>query len=614
MQARQNRTLTVNLNNDSTRFFPFIDFVVDFYTWTRDSALVFKALIDQFIAGGGSDSSLQTEIDNYISAQAKLQGVSNPSGDLSNGAGLGEPKFNADLSAFTGSWGRPQRDGPALRSTALIAYGRWLVSNGYTSTATDIVWPIVQNDLAYVGQYWNQTGFDLWEEVQGSSFFTIAVQHRALVEGATFATSVGKTCSGCSQAPQLLCFLQSFWSSSSGYIISNFGGGRTGKDVNSILGSIHTFDPKAGCDDTTFQPCSPKALANHKVVTDSFRSIYTINSGIAEGQAVAVGRYPEDSYYNGSFTDYKTSIVNVQLAYNNIGNPWYLNTLAAAEQLYDALYQYKTIGSITITSTSLAFWKDIYSSAAAGTYASSSSTFTSLTSALKTYADGYVAVVQKYTPSSGALAEQFSKSDGSPLSAADLTWSYASFLTMVAARKNVVPASWGETTGNTVPGQCLGTSVSGSYTSATNTNWPSFTSRPSGSATATSVIATTTAATTTRSSSSAAATSTACASVAVTFDAKITTTFGENVYLVGSISQLGRWAPASGVALSASQYTSSNPLWYGTVVLPAGTTFQYKYTKKETDGSIVWESDPNRSYTVPTSASGCAATINDAWR
>jgi glucoamylase len=54
--------------------------------------------------------------------------------------------------AFTGDWGRPQRDGPALRATALIAYGRWLISNGYTSAATNIVWPVVQNDLNYVAQ------------------------------------------------------------------------------------------------------------------------------------------------------------------------------------------------------------------------------------------------------------------------------------------------------------------------------------------------------------------------------------------------------------------------------------------------------------------------------
>jgi glucoamylase len=113
--------------------------------------LTFKALVDTFV--DNYSSSLQAEITAYITAQAQLQTVSNPSGSLSTG-GLGEPKFNADGTAFTGSWGRPQRDGPALRATALITYAKWLISNGYSSTATSLVWPVIQNDLSYVTQYW----------------------------------------------------------------------------------------------------------------------------------------------------------------------------------------------------------------------------------------------------------------------------------------------------------------------------------------------------------------------------------------------------------------------------------------------------------------------------
>lgn len=41
----------------------------------------------------------------YIAAQAHLQGISNPSGGLSDGSGLAEPKFNVDGSAFTENWG-----------------------------------------------------------------------------------------------------------------------------------------------------------------------------------------------------------------------------------------------------------------------------------------------------------------------------------------------------------------------------------------------------------------------------------------------------------------------------------------------------------------------------
>lgn len=270
---------------------------LDFFTWTRDSALTLKVLIDTFIDG---DRSLQPQIQNYVASQARLQTVSNPSGSLTNGAGLGEPKFEANGTAFNGAWGRPQRDGPALRATALITYSQWLIANGQKSTAISDVWPIVRNDLAYVGQYWNQTGFDLWEEVEGSSFFTIAVQHRALVEGGILASQIGEQCRACAtQAPQILCFLQSFWNGN--YILANINenNGRTAIDANTLLGSIHIFNPNATCDDADFQPCSARALANHKVVTDSFRTIYGINSGIPAGSAVAVGRYSEDVYQGG---------------------------------------------------------------------------------------------------------------------------------------------------------------------------------------------------------------------------------------------------------------------------------------------------------------------------
>ncbi|KGO67460.1 Six-hairpin glycosidase [Penicillium italicum] len=560
-----------------------------FYTWTRDSALVFKTLVDMFKNG---DSALLDLIEEYINAQAFIQTLSNPSGDFSDGAGLGEPKFNADETAFTGSWGRPQRDGPALRATALISFGQWLIDNGYTTYATNIVWPVVRNDLSYVAQYWNQTGFDLWEEVSGSSFFTIAAQHRALVEGSTFASQVGASCSYCdSQAPQVLCFLQSFWTGS--YILANFGGGRSGRDANTLLGSVQTFDREAGCDDTTFQPCSARALANHKVVTDSFRSIYSVNSGIAAGKAVAVGRYPEDSYYNG--------------------NPWYLCTLAAAEQLYDALYTWNRIGSLTITSVSLGFFKDLYVSAAIGTYSSSSDTYASIVSAVKAYADGYVSIVEKYAPSSGSLSEQFSKSDGSQLSARDLTWSYAALLTANERRNAIVPAPWGETSASSVPGQCQHTSAIGTFSSATNTAWPSTLTSRSGSGTTTGSGGVTTTTTTTKTSS----TTTSCTTptvVAVTFNVIATTQYGQSIKLAGSISQLGSWSPSSAIALSASSYTTSNHLWFVTVTLPVGTSFTYKFIRVASDGAVTWESDPNLSYTVPATCGTTAVTVSNIWR
>lgn len=76
------------------------------YTWVRDSSLVFKVLVDQFTLG--EDTSLRGQIDDFFTAEAALQQVSNPSGTVTTG-GLGEPKFNINGTAFTGAWGRPQR-------------------------------------------------------------------------------------------------------------------------------------------------------------------------------------------------------------------------------------------------------------------------------------------------------------------------------------------------------------------------------------------------------------------------------------------------------------------------------------------------------------------------
>ncbi|KAJ5915679.1 hypothetical protein N7466_011612 [Penicillium verhagenii] len=568
-----------------------------FYTWTRDSALTMKVLVDLFRNG---ESSLQGIIEDYIDAQAYLQTVSNPSGDLTTG-GLGEPHFNVDLTAYTGSWGRPQRDGPALRATALMDFGEWLNANGYEAYAAEIIWPIVRNDLSYVAQYWNETGYDLWEEVDGSSFFTIAVQHRALVEGIAFSSAVGSSCTYCeSQAPEILCYLQSFWLGD--YILANFDeSSRTGKDVNTILGSIHTFDPEAGCDDTTFQPCSSRALANHKVVVDSFRDLFTINDDAAEGTACAIGRYPEDTYYDG--------------------NPWFLCTMAAAELLYDALYQWNNNAEIVIDSTSLDFFTDLYSSAATGTYSSSSSEYTSIVDAVKTYADGFLSIVQDHALTNGSMSEQFDKADGDELSARDLTWSYAALLTANMRRNSVVPPSWGETSASSVPATCVATSATGLYSTATDTAWPATLTGGSTETTSTTAKTTssassgttTTTSTTTKSTSTTTTACTTPTSVAVTFDLIATTEYGQNMYISGSISALGDWDTSDAIALSAADYTSSDNLWFVTIDFTAGESFEYKYILVESDGTVVWADGDNESYTVPAVCGETTVTVDDTW-
>lgn len=106
-----------------------------------------------------------------------------------------------------------------------------------------------------------------------------------------------------------------------------------------------------------------------------------------------------------------------------------------------------------MTHTSLAFFQQFLPNITSGNYLAKSSVFGFLGLAIKKFADGFVVLNAQYTPADGSLAEQYHRDNGSPLSAVDLTWSYASALTAFAARVEHHPTSWGAT-GLVVPKIC----------------------------------------------------------------------------------------------------------------------------------------------------------------
>ncbi|MGN6610667.1 MAG: carbohydrate-binding module family 20 domain-containing protein [Angustibacter sp.] len=91
------------------------------------------------------------------------------------------------------------------------------------------------------------------------------------------------------------------------------------------------------------------------------------------------------------------------------------------------------------------------------------------------------------------------------------------------------------------------------------------------------------------------------------FAVNASTVWGQNVYVVGNTAALGGWDPAKAVPLSSASY----PVWTGTVSMPAGTAFEYKYVKKDGSGTVTWESGGNRTATVPSSGT---VTLSDTWR
>ncbi|QES50427.1 glycosidase [Streptomyces venezuelae] len=105
----------------------------------------------------------------------------------------------------------------------------------------------------------------------------------------------------------------------------------------------------------------------------------------------------------------------------------------------------------------------------------------------------------------------------------------------------------------------------------------------------------------------AGARSCSAAAAGASFAVTATTVPGQNVHIAGSHSALGSWSPGAAPKLDPAAY----PVWKLDVALPAGTTFEYKYVRKDGSGNVTWESGANRSATVPANGK---VTLTDTWR
>ncbi|MFD5071062.1 carbohydrate-binding module family 20 domain-containing protein [Streptomyces sp. NPDC058369] len=92
------------------------------------------------------------------------------------------------------------------------------------------------------------------------------------------------------------------------------------------------------------------------------------------------------------------------------------------------------------------------------------------------------------------------------------------------------------------------------------------------------------------------------------FGVNATTQLGQNIYVTGNQSALGNWNTGSALKLDPATY----PVWKLDVSLPAGTSFEYKYIRKDASGNVTWESGANRTATVPSS--GKVTLTADVWR
>ena len=399
-----------------------------FFHWVRDAALVMGTVVTRYERAGNPRDKAEAFalLNDYSARVRKLQ-------LLNTLTGLGEPKYNADGSAFDGPWGRPQNDGPALRAVTFIRFARKLIDEGQVDLAKKLYGrgqaAGIKRDLEYVSHRWSAPCFDYWEEVRGQHFTTLAAQRRAMLDGATLAEALDDPSAAQwyrQQGTALEKKLDEHWDAQKGIFVvtrkrdAGHDYKHSGLDAAVVLAALHAQVEG----DSRFSVTDDRILATALKIRQAFQKLYPINHNGRPG--VAIGRYPEDRY-NGNGT--------------SEGNPWFLATNAFGELYYKAAQAFIKRGSLTITDLNRPFFASVVDEATSKELVVGQSLekdhplFRKLIAGLIQNGDGYLQRSLDHGHPNGSFSEQINRYTGYMQGARDLTWSYASLITALQARQ-----------------------------------------------------------------------------------------------------------------------------------------------------------------------------------
>jgi glucoamylase len=301
--------------------------------------------------------------------------------DLSGAHGdaiVGETRVNPDGTLDISRWGRPQNDGPPLRALALL---RWFSSVMFEPDLDASASALLRADLEYTCAHWREPCYDIWEEENGQHYYTLCVSAAALEAGAAWLEDRGDTARALDLRRQVTAIrqmLDGYWSEAQSFYRSRIlsEGRQTSKelDIAVILAAIH-----APSDAARHSLRDPRMHSTLKALERLFIDEYPINQDLPSARAPAMGRYTGDVYYSGG--------------------AYYFSTLGAAEFCFQVARRHR----------------EGHAWFARG--------------------DAYLETVRIYTPDNGDLSEQFDRKTGAQSSAKQLAWSYAAFITCVAARR-----------------------------------------------------------------------------------------------------------------------------------------------------------------------------------
>lgn len=383
-----------------------------YYAWERDGALSMRAMLD--VAEWSDD--IATRFGHYVQWVLRVQVESDPHSDTDVRT---EPKYNLpDGDVFEGAWCRPQTDGPALRAKTLMAYADKLNAIGKSSEVKQYLWTgsdssynggAIKYDLEWVAANWEQNGCDLWEEIQSADFFWNRFMFRAAMHlGAKFATSMGDSDAASrysAVAAKLDDAIKSHYNGQFVYEESS-----RQKDAAVFEAFNHGY-----LGDGVMGPTSKEVSGTVSTLTDLFCSSFQINGAdsAAGVPGVLIGRYEGDHYANG--------------------NPWHLLTASLGQLLYDgaseALRSHLGMSNST-TVEAAASWVSLVG-------AKEGASMLELAQAMAGAGDGVMTRLAKHVKGSTGnvhCSEQLDRNTGVPLSAKDLTWSYANVLSAMHAR------------------------------------------------------------------------------------------------------------------------------------------------------------------------------------
>jgi glucoamylase len=401
-----------------------------YYHWVRDGALVMDSLETLMFKTSNGDEKykIRSTLKDFTHLSRKMQVTETV------GHALGEPKFYLNGSGFFGPWGRPQNDGPALRSITLIRFAQMLIKENeidfvkaYLYEATIPAYTVIKSDLEYVAHHWQDSSFDVWEEIKGDHFYNRLVSRRSLMMGADLADQMNDHDAAKfyrEQADRIRGELYRFFDSNRSYIVAtlNRTDGADYKDsqIDSvvILGILHGMQA-----DGLFSPSDERVMATAQQIIRTFHELYTINKR-SNAPGTGIGRYPEDRYDG--------------MGISTVGNPWFLTTHGMAEYFYRLGADIRNKGSLKITPLNLPLLQSLKLPSSVALSIGKTLKASDLSSALKARGDDFM--MRAFThmnQDTGQMSEQFNRYSGYMQGAHDLTWSYASFLTAYWARQEM---------------------------------------------------------------------------------------------------------------------------------------------------------------------------------